>query len=157
MRWEYRESTDENEVFAKIDKMCGSVAIVLFGVDSELKREVRILCWKHINGLVDGSHREKIVNLERAYKAIRTGRKAIVVMSGDASVWDFHRSDVVKALKRLGAEKVIGIFAKKMLVTKSPEWNEPRIVAMNHLIRAFEMQPPKTEEFDQLFIVNDTS
>ena len=80
-----------------------------------------------------------------------------MVMSGDASVWDFHRSDVVKALKRLGAEKVIGIFAKKMLVTKSPEWNEPRIVAMNHLIRAFEMQPPKTEEFDQLFIVNDTS
>ena len=155
MKWECRESSFEEQVFKAINLMYGPVAIVLFGVDSELKNSVEAACWQKIHDLADGSSPEKLMDLERAYRAIQVERKVIVVMPGVTSVWENYRREVVLALRRLGAVKVIGVFAKRELDIESSGL-DARVVEMNHLIKALAMQPPKAEEFDQLIIVEST-
>ena len=156
MFWESRKSIIDSQVFETINRMARPVGVVLFGVECELKHETRLMCWRKIRRLMDGSSRESLMNLERAYRAIRARKNVLVVMPEEASVWERYREDVVKALERLGANQVVGIFVKKSLILKESELNKPETIETNHLIKAFDMKPPEAREFNQLFIVKDT-
>lgn len=156
MFWESRKSIIDSQVFETINRMARPVGIVLFGVECELKHETRLMCWRKIRKLMDGSSRESLMNLERAYRAIRARKNVLVVMPEEASVWERYREDVAKALERLGANQVVGIFVKKSLILKKSELNNPKTIETNHLIKAFDMKPPEAREFNQLFIVKDT-
>ena len=157
MVWESRESIEKNQVFKAINLAPRPLGIVLFGVEGTLKHKIQLMCWREIKKLVDGSsYCESLLNLEKAYRAVKTRKNVIVVMPEHASVWERYRQDVVRALQLLGVREVIGIFAKRALITKPPECNEAWAIEVNNLIRALEMKPPATCEFDQLLIVSDT-
>ena len=155
MRWEDRKRTNDEQVLTMINRMKRPVGVVLFGVDCEFKHEVRQMCWGRLREVAEASSREHAMNLERAYRAIQARRNVLVVMPGSQSVWDFKRREIVMALRRLGALSVVGIFAKKLLVTKLPDMNEPEVIEMNNFIKGLEMQPPQVDEFDRLIIVED--
>jgi len=97
------------------NKMAQPVGIVLFGADCELKDEVYRNCVEQVRDLAVGYGGKGSKTLGSAEQAFLEGKNVLTVMRGEPSGDRRLRQRIVMMLRDLGAESVVGIYARAPL------------------------------------------
>lgn len=110
-KWEIRKISTPERIFNKIkEEMAQPVGIVIFGADCDLKNEVLDTTMKEFQGFA--RYYTKAPDAANLARSIKKYPAIVVTLTSDESGIHSLRHELVKVMRNVGAETVVGIYAK---------------------------------------------
>lgn len=137
----------------EINEMPQPVGIILFGADSEFKKDVYRRCTEQLQNVALGRSVKGKMPSETTERALSDKKDILIVMDGDPSGHQTCRVAMATKLKDSGAKSVVGIYAK---IHKTPyckhitDWTN-----LHWQVENFLQHPPTGDEFDRLLVMSE--
>ncbi len=153
-KWEIRKVSTPERIFSKIsEEMPRPVSILLFGADCEFKKEVV----KDLqNGLLDMKVFHGAPSTHELCDLIHDGPISLFLLSSMESYDHELRHEAVKAMRRIGAATVVGIYVRADESQPLPARGfigRPDLQLMKTTVRKLAQHPPTADGLDYLLEV----
>lgn len=150
MGWDISIISTFKEIFAEINSIKEPVGIILFGADSEFKREVLKKFSKNLSSFAEATSPELLNGLY-----LVAGKSVLTTLSGDCSANHCDRHRAVETLKKIGAKKIIGIYVKQKLIKLNPQPMPEHVARFNWQVEMLLKNPPTAKGLNALIIVSE--
>ncbi len=113
--WIYSKVSTPERCLQKIsDELPRPIGIMIFGADRELKDKIEKLCIKRVPYLIGGEADQQdcgiVIRGEK--RQLPSDRNMVVILDETSSCDHSLRHQIVTNLRKIGAESVVGIYAK---------------------------------------------
>ena len=150
MGWDISIISTFKEIFAEINSIKEPVGIILFGADSEFKREVLKKFSKNLSSFAETTSPELLNGLY-----LVAGKSVLTTLSGDCSANHCDRHRTVEALKKIGAKKIIGIYVKQKPIKLNLQPMPEHVAKFNRQVKMLLKNPPTAKGLNALIIVSE--
>lgn len=158
-KWEINRVSTPERIFNKINnEMTQPVCIVLFGVDCDLKDKIHVQCRKQISRL-DIGYRSALDVFSRSIQCwFDMNVNVLVSLTGAMSSDHEQRHRVITTARELGAQSVIGIYAKPQKGLHARWANDGSGYKVDELVRQVQTltaNPPTADGLDYFVVVEE--
>lgn len=148
MCWDISIISTFKEVFAEINKIAEPVGIILFGADSEFKKQVCSKFSSNIKGIAEIEYTEPGLVASANHLIPLEGWNILVNLSGDQSIDHAKRHEAVTELKKVGVKILIGVYVKQRLAP-------PQTRRFNQQVANLLERPPTADGLNHLIIISE--
>lgn len=147
-KWQIAEVSNFTKVFETLTALDPPPVIILFGVESDLKNQLEKAVIEAFRGrdlaVATENPNATAVFMGVIGTPIATHRPVLFIQNSYHSTHPSHRIDTVNRLRGLGADNIIGLFAKSSFPTKDTD-----LLLTPDLVDF----PPRPGDFDRLITV----
>lgn len=156
MCWDISIVSTFKEIIAEINSIKEPVGIILFGADSEFKRQVLKKFADNLSKFTEiGYAGPDSIKLENGLYCV-IGKNVLTSLSGDYSANHAERHKAVETIKRIGTKKVIGVYVKQKLIELNLQPMPDYVKRFNWQVDALAKNPPTIDGLNNLIIVSES-